>query len=71
MRNCAILGFTVLAVMISALQLFADEIEIGAQAPDISVAGVDGKQYSLKSLSDAKAVVVCFTCNSCPVAVSY
>jgi peroxiredoxin len=33
--------------------------------------GVDDKQHSLSDLQDAKAVVVVFTCNHCPVAVAY
>jgi peroxiredoxin len=41
-------------------------------APDFTAKGVDGKDYSLKgALKDAKGVVVCFTCNNCPVAVAY
>jgi thiol-disulfide isomerase/thioredoxin len=33
--------------------------------------GTDGKQHSLIELSDAKAVAVVFTCNTCPVAQAY
>jgi peroxiredoxin len=34
--------------------------------------GVDGKEYTMATLSkDADLVVVCFTCNQCPVAVAY
>ena len=35
------------------------------------LAGVDDKQHSLGEHADAKAVVVVFTCNHCPVAVAY
>ncbi|HEX6960226.1 MAG TPA: thioredoxin family protein [Lacipirellula sp.] len=33
--------------------------------------GVDGKKHSLADLKDAKAVLVVFTTNHCPVAVAY
>ncbi len=46
--------------------------EIGATAPEWkSLPGTDDKQHSLSDLSEAKAVVAIFTCNSCPVAVAY
>jgi len=49
----------------------AGELEVGDKAPDFKAKGVDGKTYSLKDFKDAKVVVVCFTCNKCPVAVDY
>jgi peroxiredoxin len=46
--------------------------EIGATAPEWkNLPGTDDKQHSLADLSDAKAVVAVFTCNTCPVAVDY
>ena len=33
--------------------------------------GVDGKTHSLADLKQSKAVVLIFTCNSCPYAVAY
>ena len=51
---------------------YSAELEIGTHAPDFkALPGVDGKQYSLDEMKDAKVVVVCFTCNRCPVAVAY
>ena len=41
-------------------------LDIGATAPDFSLAATDGKAYSLKDFGDAKALVVFFTCNHCP-----
>ena len=46
-------------------------LEIGAQAPDFSLPGVDGKTYSLKDFADSKVLVVAFTCNHCPTAQAY
>src|SRR5690349_21274022 len=60
------------AVMALVAPLYSAELEIGAHAPDFkALPGVDGKQYSLDEMKDAKIVVVCFTCNRCPVAVAY
>jgi peroxiredoxin len=41
----------------------------GDKAPEFKATGVDGKEYVLPK--DAKATVVCFTCNQCPVSVAY
>ena len=64
----------VLALSLVALvaPAFAAELEIGAKAPTFAgLPGVDGKECSLDGMKDAKAIVVCFTCNKCPVAVAY
>jgi peroxiredoxin len=46
-------------------------LEIGAQAPDFRLPGVDGKTYTLKDFADAKVLVIVFTCNHCPTAQAY
>lgn len=46
-------------------------LEIGAQAPDFKLLGVDGKTYSLASFKDAKVLVIVFTCNHCPTSQAY
>ena len=46
--------------------------EIGDAAPEwTKLPGTDGKTHSLADLKDKDAVVVVFTCNSCPYAVDY
>jgi len=44
-------------------------LQIGQQAPDFKLPGVDGKQYSLANFKDAKFLVVVFSCNHCPYVV--
>ncbi len=46
-------------------------LEIGEKGPDFTLAGTDGRAYNLAAFKDAKAVVVVFTCNHCPVAQAY
>lgn len=47
-------------------------MDIGKPAPVWkNLQGVDGKLHSLDELKKAKAVVVVFTCNHCPVAQAY
>ncbi|MFW5692941.1 MAG: thioredoxin family protein [Thermoguttaceae bacterium] len=47
-------------------------VEIGQEAPNFAgLPGVDGEKHSLADYADAKAVVVVFTCNHCPVAKAY
>ncbi|RYM05124.1 thioredoxin family protein [Sporolactobacillus sp. THM7-7] len=41
-------------------------LEIGEKAPSFSLKATDGKTYSLDNFSDAKTLVVFFTCNHCP-----
>jgi len=68
------LALAVLALVAPAYlaPAYSAELEIGTHAPDFkALPGVDGKQYSLDEMKDAKIVVVCFTCNRCPVAVAY
>lgn len=59
---------------ISIAALAVDEhktLEIGSQAPDFNLKGVDGKMYSLASFKDAKVLVIVFTCNHCPTSQAY
>jgi peroxiredoxin len=44
-------------------------LQIGEKAPDFSLPGVDGKTWSLEDFSDAKLLVVVFSCNHCPYVV--
>jgi len=46
-------------------------LAIGAQAPDFSLPGVDGKTYTLNSFKNSSVLVVVFTCNHCPTAQAY
>lgn len=49
----------------------AQTLEIGRQAPDFNLPGVDGRNYRLADFADAKILVVVFTCNHCPTAQAY
>ncbi|MEM6846005.1 MAG: redoxin domain-containing protein [Bacteroidota bacterium] len=46
-------------------------LEIGAQAPDFRLPGVDGSYYELADFADAEALAIVFTCNHCPTAQAY
>jgi peroxiredoxin len=64
---------TFLAISLVALcaPSYSAELEIGAKAPEFkALPNVDGKEYTLSEMKD-KVIVVCFTCNNCPVAVAY
>ena len=41
-------------------------LELGAPAPALRLPATDGKTYTLDSFSEAKALVIFFTCNHCP-----
>jgi len=44
-------------------------LDIGTQAPAFSLPATNGKNYSLDEFSDAKVLVVFFTCNHCPYVI--
>ena len=44
-------------------------LSLGAPAVDFDLPAVDGKNYSLASFREARALVVVFTCNHCPAAI--
>ncbi len=46
-------------------------LEIGEQAPDFDLPGVDGRNYKLADFADAKILVIVFTANHCPTAQAY
>ena len=46
-------------------------LELGAEAPDFELPGVDGQFHRLSDFSEADALVVIFTCNHCPTAQAY
>ncbi len=48
--------------------MHSNSMAVGTPAPTFSLPGVDGKTWSLDSFSDAKVLVVVFTCNHCPYA---
>jgi peroxiredoxin len=51
---------------------FNEVLSIGETAPDFSdLPGIDGKKHGLSEYQSAKAVVVVFTSNQCPVAIDY
>jgi peroxiredoxin len=60
-----------LIVLAAGAALAADTLEPGAQAPAFELFGVDYRYHSLEMYADAKACVVVFTCNHCPVAKAY
>ena len=70
-RNALILVVFGLASATFVSWCAAADLEIGSQAPDFKATGVDGEEYSLASLKGAKAIVLAFTCNRCPVAIAY
>ena len=71
----SILAVVVLLFLAPALSRSAQQkvetLEIGQQAPDFNLPGVDGRNYRLADFAEAKVLVVIFTCNHCPTAQAY
>lgn len=75
MRRVCCFAFYVFLCVCSALSPAVSKevvtLRIGQTAPDFSLPGVDGKDYSLKDFADSEYLVVLFTCNHCPTAQAY
>ena len=64
------LAAVILAIL--ALPSLAADLSLGAKAPEFKgLEGVDGKKARIDDFKDAKVLIVCFTCNECPVAADY
>jgi peroxiredoxin len=44
-------------------------LQIGQQAPDFNLPGVDGKKYTLASFKNSPYLVIVFSCNHCPYVI--
>lgn len=66
-----VLSVTVALVAALSVVSVGFAADVGEKAPQFkNLPTADGKKISLSDV-DAKAVVLCFTCNNCPVAVAY
>lgn len=65
-----IVAFAVFATSMRAAEEHPT-LALGAQAPEFSLPGIDGKIHSLRDYEDKKVMVVIFTCNHCPIAQMY
>ncbi len=73
LREIAKSGGVLLAVWaLGALAVSASELTPGDVAPNFhGLPGTDGEKHGLADYRDAKAIVLVFTCNHCPVASGY
>jgi peroxiredoxin len=51
--------------------LATNNLKIGSLAPQFNLEGVDGKKYSLSSITDTNALIIIFSCNHCPYVQAY
>ena len=72
-RSCLRIAFTLFALCTTAVAgEFNEVLNIGDAAPSWSnLPGTDGKSHSLADYKEKAAVVLIFTCASCPTAVDY
>ena len=59
-----------LILPIAGMAVDVQPLAIGAQAPDFSLPGIDGKNYSLKDFQ-SDVLVIIFTATHCPTAQAY
>ena len=71
-RLGALLVLTLVITSASFAGNYNRVVDIGDAAPVwTNLVGVDSKTHSLADYEDAKAMVMIFTCNQCPVAAGY
>jgi peroxiredoxin len=73
MNRCAIVVLSAFALAAPvAAGKFNEKLSVGDPAPDFNgLPGTDGLSHALGDFKGKDAVVVVFTCNSCPVAEEY
>jgi len=69
MKHCLLLLLLGISALVSAED--PETLAIGADAPDFTLKGIDGKVYTLGSFSDARVLTIVFTANHCPTAQAY
>ena len=67
----SLISFYLIILPVIALPDDPTTLAIGSHAPEFSLPATDGKTYSLKDFSEAKILVIVFTCNHCPTAQAY
>ena len=73
LKLCVVVGL-ILVWSASSAVMAAEEsktLDVGDKAPNFKAESIDGKMITLGDTKGAKAVVVCFTCNNCPIAKAY
>lgn len=60
-----------MAVTTRAAEPQIEPLALGASAPEFTLPGVDGRNWSLADFGGAKVLAVVFTCNHCPTAQAY
>lgn len=63
--------FSIACLLMSTQLLFSQGYQVGDEARDFSLPGVDGQTVSLSGLDEAKGAIVIFSCNTCPYVVAY
>ena len=51
--------------------MITSALKIGSSLPDFNLPAVEGKNYSLSSFKDSRALVIIFSCNHCPYVQAY
>jgi thiol-disulfide isomerase/thioredoxin len=70
MQRALFLGLLLLAGSI-LLAEDPDTLAIGQKAPEFSLMGIDGNNYTLESFKQAAVLTIIFTANHCPTAQAY
>lgn len=64
-----------MAVCFGTFQTYAQApstgYKVGDMATDFKLANIDGSNFSLATIPDAKGYIVIFTCNHCPFSIAY
>lgn len=61
----------VILLLISAVSVNAQRLQVGEKAPDFTLKNVDGTDVSLQKAIGSKGAILIFTCNHCPFSKAY
>lgn len=68
---CFVSLFFALGLNLNAQAPHPDGLKVGDIAPDFVLKSVDDRLVGLRSFTNAKGIIVVFTCNQCPYSVKY
>lgn len=70
-RSKLVVALSAVLLLCASASLRAEKLAVGDKAPNFKAQTTDGKTITLGDTKGAKAIVICFTCNNCPVAKAY
>ena len=67
----AFFAATGIVLSLNAADEYPQPLALGSNAPDFTLPGIDGRDWSLSDFDESELLLIMFTCNHCPTAQYY